>query len=158
MYQQSHLQPSPSHLSQTGGCRGPHKGEQTRPHAQLQDRPDPACERVYRSPLSVMKRVHVSPAVAFIDDSIRLMGADYGREGYTLWCWDQKGVAVPVTHFSASVFLQVWWRPEPLASFSPLLVDGLPGQMADSKTKVQFSAREPGNSWISFQAHLRWTI
>lgn len=64
----------------------------------------------------------------------------------------------PVTHVSASVVLQVLGRLEPLESFSPLLVDGLPEQTVDSETKVQFSARQPSVSSTSFQAHLRWTI
>lgn len=41
----------------------------------------------------------------------------------------------PVTHVSASVLLQVLGRLEPLESFSPLLVDGLPEQTVDSETK-----------------------
>lgn len=51
----------------------------------------------------------------------------------------------PVTHVSASVFLQALGRPEALESFSPLLMGGLPERTVDSETKVQISARQPSN-------------
>lgn len=52
----------------------------------------------------------------------------------------------PVTYVSASALLPALGRPEPLESFSPLLVDGLPESTVDSRTQVQLSARQPSRS------------
>ena len=56
----------------------------------------------------------------------------------------------PVTYVSASALLPALGRPEPLESFSPLLVDGLPESTVDSRTQVQLSARQPSRSSAIF--------
>lgn len=67
IYQQSHLLHSPSHLSQTGegegGQRGPHKGGQTQPRAQL----------LYGAANVTFSAMIRPPAVTLIDDIITLM-------------------------------------------------------------------------------------